>query len=121
MGVFKLVTGDSKPYRLTLEVNEEPILGGIPDNAVIKAQIKDITKKKILTADAITITKDVPGSNWALSKIVVKFPRTATKDIVVTGKEGFMEAYLEIQIHYPTDDSDWTWEKVIEIHKGIID
>ena len=117
----KFVTGDSKPYSVVLKINDLPIVGGIPTDSIVKAQIVAIDRKKILTTEALTILSTVPGSNWAESTIVIKFPRASTKDIPITSKEGFIGALIEIQATFTAGEDDWSWFLPIELYKGNLD
>ena len=117
----KFVTGDSKPYSVVLKVNDLPIVNGIPVDTTIKAQIVTIDRKKVLTTEPITITSAAPGSDWVNSVVVVKFPRASTKDIAITSKEGFMDAYIEIQATFTAGQDDWSWFVPIELYKGNLD
>ena len=117
----KFVTGDSKPYSVVLKINDLPIVGGIPTDTVIRAQIVALDRKKVLTTEPLTILSTVPASDWANSTIVIKFPRASTKDISITSKDGFIDALIEIQATFSAGEDDWSWFLPIELYKGNLD
>jgi hypothetical protein len=119
MSIF--VTGDSRPHTVTLTINGTPF--DIPSGAVVKAALVSADRQRVLTPAPITLSSSTPGSDWAESTLVVKFPRASTVDIAVPGK--LMKAFLEIQVTFDNpdvllDDDDWTWHIPVEIVPGKI-
>lgn len=114
----EFILGDSRPYVVNLSINGAtfPI---DPQTSTVKAALVSGDKKKLL-AGPITLSSTALGADWAISKLIVKFPKTTTADVKVTG-----EHLLEIQVTLDNadaqlEDDDWTWFIPVELVKGNI-
>lgn len=119
MSIF--VTGDSRPYTVNLTIGGEPFT--IPPTATVKAAIVSANLQETLTPAPLTLSSTTPGSDWTVSSLVVKFPRSSTAGIVVQKKE--LKALLEVQITFDNPDAavdgdDWTWHLPITLTPGRI-
>lgn len=111
----ELVVGDSRPYAVQLTINEEPFVIN-PALDTVKAALTDPEGKRLLCLSAINVLSTVPGSDWATSKVVVKFPRSQTASI-----KKATPGVLEIQVTFnglsvdETSWDDWTWFIPVEL------
>lgn len=97
----QIVTGDSRPYTVTLTIDDNPfaINSGVD---TVKAALVSLDRKTVLAA-AIALSPATPGSDWAASKVIYKPDRAATSAITSQGP-----ALLEVQVSFGGTD-DWTW------------
>lgn len=111
----EFVVGDSRPYPVQLTINDEPFEID-PLSDVVKAALTDPEGKRLLCTSAIEVLSTVPGSDWAASKVAVKFPRAHTALI-----KKATSAILEIQVTFKGQEEDqtlwddWTWFVPVEI------
>lgn len=105
----QLVTGDSRPYTISLTIDGQPfvITDGVDS---VKAGIVSADRKTVLAA-AISLSASTPGSDWSASKVVYKPSRTATTGIVTQA------AFIEIQVSFGGTD-DWTWFIPVTVVQG---
>lgn len=105
----EFVVGDSRPYAVQLTINDEPFVIN-PAVDTVKAAIVSADGSRLLCASAISVASTAPGSDWATSKVVIKFPRSQTATI-----KKAVSGMLEIQVTFnglAVDDTtwdDWTW------------
>ena len=116
--LVQFTLGDSRPYTVIPKIDGLPFAID-PVTSVVKAAIVKNDRKARLTED-LELHATTPGSDWAVSKCVVKFPRSHTQEITVTGK-----ALLELQVTFKSsdpliEDDDWTWFFPIELIRGHI-
>ncbi len=109
----EFVTGDTRTKLVQLEINELPFV--IDPASTVRAQIVNKEKTKALTTEPAKCLSTMTGAVWATSLIAVKFPRTTTADIKVTGV-----ANLEIQVTLDPlgDPEDFTFYIPITLAKG---
>jgi len=96
----QIVTGDSRPYTISLTIDGQPfvITSGVD---TVKAAIVSADRKTVL-ATASTLSSSTPGSDWAASRVVYKPSRTDTAGILTQA------ALIEVQVSFNGTD-DWTW------------
>lgn len=96
----QIVTGDSRPYIISLTIDGAPF--AITDGVdTVKAGIVSADRKTVL-AEAATLSASTPGSDWGASRVVYKPTRSATTGIVT------QSALIEVQVSFNGTD-DWTW------------
>lgn len=112
----ELITGDSRPYIVTLTINGDPF--EIPTTNNVKASLVSVDKKKVYIP-AVAVSHATTGSDWAESTIVFKFTRAETSAVSVADNT---EALVEVQVELPdgAGTSDWSWWLPITIRKGTI-
>ena len=104
----QIVTGDSRPYTISLTIDGKPF--AISGSDTVKAGIVSADRKTVLAA-AATLSSSTPGSDWAVSKVVYKPSRTATTGIVTQA------AFIEVQVSFNGTD-DWTWFIPVTVVQG---
>lgn len=113
----EIVSGDSRPYIINLKINDAAF--DIPvENSIIKCALVSLDKQTLLSTGTKSVLSTVPGSDWAASKIVVKFDKSMTSAIKYQGK-----ALIEVQITFRAgepDEYDLTWFVPVVIVKGNI-
>lgn len=117
--LVQFILGDSRPYTVEPKINKSTFTID-PTTSEVKAAIVSTDKKKMLTPSYITLSSTTQGSDWSISKLIVKFPKDYTKDITIVGK-----ALLELQVTFKSsvegiEDDDWTWFFPIELVRGNI-
>lgn len=108
----QIVTGDSRPYTVTLTIDGEPF-AITPGVDVVKLAMVTPDRKTILVP-AVTLSSTTPGSDWAVSKLVFKLGREVTGAIAYQGL-----VLLEIQVSFGGTD-DWTWFVQTRVVKGTV-
>lgn len=96
----QIVTGDSRPYIISLKIDDAPFVIA-PGADVVKVAIVSADRQTVL-APAVTILSSTTGSDWAASKIIFKPSRESTASIPPQA------AALEVQVSFGGTD-DWTW------------
>jgi hypothetical protein len=106
----QIVTGDSRPYTISLTIDGEPfvITSGVD---TVKAALVSLDRKTVLAA-ATSLSSTTPGSDWAASKVVYKPGRSDTASLTVQGP-----ALVEVQVSFGGTD-DWTWFIPVNLIKG---
>lgn len=107
----EIVLGDSRPFSVQLQIDGETFIIN-PDTDTVKVAIVT-TDNKAAIVPAMDIASTLPGSDWAISKIIVKFPRSSTDSLNFQGN-----ALLEIQVTFASTDDDWTWFIPVSLRKG---